>query len=149
MPDLHSRFFTLDELTRSQTATRKGLRNTPNRQHVAALNQLCLNVLDPLRVKLNRPVNINSGYRSLLLNWHIGGSATSQHCKGEAVDLVVPGVDLKEVLATIVASNLPFDQLIFEGTWLHLSHKFRGEQRGQMLQAEFKPGRTVYKPLRL
>jgi zinc D-Ala-D-Ala carboxypeptidase len=148
-PYFLSRFFTLNEMTHSQTAVRKGLRNDPNKAQVMALNALCINILDPLREGMKSTIQINSGFRSLVLNWQIGGSSTSQHCKGEAADLVIPGMDLMIVARQIVILKLPFDQMIYEGTWLHVSHAMNGRQRGQVLKATFKSAGVSYAPLQL
>lgn len=135
--------FTLDELTFSQTAVRKSIENKPDKAQTENLRQLCLNVLEPLREALERPIIISSGYRSPRLNKAIGGSARSQHCKGEAADIVVPGMDAKDVALKIVELGLPVDQLILEGgRWVHVSYSSRN--RGEVLTAHFGPQGTQY-----
>lgn len=137
--------FTLAEFTNSQTATRRGIRNTPTAAHQEALRQLCVHILEPVRAHFGRPVRITSGYRSAALNRAIGGSTTSQHSKGEAADFEIPGVDNRRV-AKWIENNLPFDQLILEGAkrsdpnagWIHVSYR-ADRARGSVLTATF-PG---------
>ncbi|MBT9158798.1 MAG: hypothetical protein DDT26_00045 [Dehalococcoidia bacterium] len=137
------RFFTLAELTFSQTAARRGLDNSPSPEVVANLRALVQNVLDPLRVSLGSPVVISSGYRSRAVNEAIGGSLTSQHMFGQAADFTVPGKSVAEIINHIQKINLPFDQLIDEfGRWIHVSHGPRN--RRQVLRARRVGGRTTY-----
>lgn len=141
------KYFTLAEFTTSQTATRKGIRNVPTEKQIAAIKALCANVLDPLRETLGRPIIVTSGYRSPALNRAIGGSATSQHCKGEAADIIVPGLSVDGVVAAIRASGLPFDQLIREfSAWTHISFSITRERR-QALKAVRVRGRVKYLPI--
>jgi hypothetical protein len=139
-----SEHFTLDELTVSQEAVRAGLRNVPNAQQVDALRALCVHVLEPLRARLRRPIVVSSGFRSVSLNRRIGGSATSQHCKGEAADIIVPGMDTANVVELIRFLRLPFDQVIDEfGRWIHVSHT--SGNRGEVLVASRRSGQTHYR----
>lgn len=123
-----SKHFTLSEMIKSQTALRKGIDNTPNEQVINNLKQLCINVLEKVRQYFNKPVSINSGYRSPKLNTAIGGSKTSQHVTGEAADIEIPGISNLE-LANWIKDNLKFDQLILEfhdknipdSGWVHVS----------------------------
>lgn len=139
--------FTLAELTVSQTAARSGLKNSPNVAQTQALTQLCLGILEPLRARVNRQITVSSGFRSPTINRRIGGSASSQHCKGEAADFTIPGMTVAEVVALIVAMRLPYDQIIDEfGKWVHVSHKASGIQRRQILKARIEGGKTVYLP---
>jgi len=118
-----SKHFTLSEMTVSQTASRKGIDNTPGQKEIAALALLCKEVLEPIRAHFDRPVIVTSGFRSVALNKRIGGSATSQHCKGEAADFTVPGVSNFE-LCKWMERNLNYDQLIYEygeSGWVHVS----------------------------
>ena len=115
--------FELEEFVASQTATRKGIDNTPPAEAVDYLKSLCEAVLEPLRQQLG-PVRISSGYRCPALNFAIGGSANSQHVKGQAADILVPGRPLNEVFNWIY-SNSPYDQLIREfppAGWVHVSY---------------------------
>ena len=147
--------FTLKELTKSQTATRKGIHNEPSTEHVENLIHLAKNILQPVREHFGKPVIISSGYRSPELCEAIGSSAKSQHAKGEAADFEIPGVDNKE-LATWITKNCDFDQLILEfydgvdpnSGWVHCSTKREpGTGRKQILQAKKIEGRTKYEPI--
>ena len=131
--------FSLAEMTKSQTALRKGIDNTPTEAEVAKLKLLCEKVLQPVREHFGRPVTVNSGFRCLKLNRAIGSKDTSQHRKGEAADIEIPGVPNKE-LAEWIRDNLEFDQLILEfyrdddpaAGWVHVSFK-DGDLRNQCL----------------
>jgi len=142
--------FSLSEYTKSQTATRKGIDNTPGQEHLEAAKALFENVVQKVRDHFG-PTIITSGYRSPALNEAIGGSATSQHSKGEAADLEVPGVSTAEVCEWI-AANTDFDQLILEfytpgdtnSGWVHVSYKADGSNRNQTLTAAKVNGKTEY-----
>lgn len=146
-----SKNFTLQEFTKSQTAERRGIDNTPSQEHLENAEALFADVVQPVR-EFFGPTVINSGYRSSELNEAIGGSSTSQHCKGEAVDIEVPGVPNAEV-ALWIRDNLQFDQLILEfytpgipdSGWVHVSYTDYGPNRGECLTAMKENGRTVYK----
>ena len=141
-----SEHFSLDEMIRSQTATRLGIDNSPPDAAVVALRALCEAVLEPLRAHFG-PIQISSGYRSPALNRRIGGVATSQHCRGEAADFIVPSESLQVVFEHIRASGLSFDQVIIEGgAWIHVSHRANGPNRRQALVATFRNGRAIYRP---
>ena len=88
-----SAHFSLAEFTKSQTAERKGIDNTPDDNHIEAMEQLCHAVLEEIRYHFQRPMVINSGYRSPALCEAIGSKSTSQHAKGQAADIEIPGVD--------------------------------------------------------
>lgn len=138
--------FTLAEMTTSQEAVRAGLKNAPNAQQVAALRALCETVLQPLRDRIGRPLVVSSGFRSVTLNRRIGGSATSQHCKGEAADIMVPGMEVGDVVELIRAMHLPFDQVIDEfSRWVHCSHSGAAGNRGEVLTARRIGGKTQYR----
>ena len=125
-----SEHFTLDELTLSQTAARLGLSNTPSRDAITNLTDLC-DLLEDVRSLLgDHPLLISSGYRSSELNRAIGGSATSRHVFGLAVDFTVPRYGSPLAVAkAIAASDLPFDQVIHEfGRWVHLGMSLPGEK---------------------
>ena len=142
--------FSLREFTKSQTASRKGIDNTPTNEHLEAAKALFKNVVQPVRDHFG-PTIITSGYRSPALNEAIGGSATSQHSKGEAVDLEVLGTSTAEVCEWI-AANTDFDQLILEfytpgdtnSGWVHVSYTAHGSNRKECLTATKKDGRTHY-----
>jgi len=135
--------FTLQEFVTSQTATRLGINNTPDASTSVRLMELCENVLEPVRVEFG-PVIISSGYRSPKLNQAIGGSENSQHCKGEAADIIIPHADPYDVCQWIANSGLEFDQLIYEGRWTHISYNAE-RNRGNILTAHFQAGKpTTY-----
>jgi len=138
------KYFTLEEMTRSQAAARRGLDNSPNSNQLESMKALVRNILDPLREALGRPVNINSGFRSEAVNKAVGGAASSQHRFGEAADIVVPGMTVEQLVARIRALKLPFDQVIDEfGSWVHVSYGPR--QRRQVLRARRATnGQTTY-----
>jgi len=127
-----SQHFSLAELTRSDTAARLGLANTPNAAGIVLLTAVAAQILEPVRAHYNRPVRVNSGYRSPALNAHIPGSSnTSEHCFCRAVDFEVPGVPNFEVARWIAGGGLPhgFGQVILEAYtpgqpssgWVHCS----------------------------
>ena len=143
--------FTLAEFTKSQTATRKGLDNTPGAEHLENAKELFQHVVQPVRDNFGVTV-INSGYRGPALNEAVGGSSRSQHCKGQAVDIECPGVPNADVAQWIV-DNLEFDQVILEfytpgipdSGWVHVSYNNNGENRRSILTAMKENGKTVYK----
>lgn len=126
------KYFTLEEFTNSDTAKQKGIDNTlpaAARKNIVALVANCL---DPLRETYGSPIKVSSGYRCPALNKAVGGSATSQHVKGEAADLIVSSgrEGLKDLLG-IILRDLVFDQVIFENNqWIHISFKRTGINRG-------------------
>ena len=147
--------FSLAELVKSQTATRKGINNEPGTAEIENLIHLAKNILQPVREHFGKPVIISSGYRSPELCEAIGSSAKSQHAKGEAADFEIQGVDNKE-LAAWITKNCDFDQLILEfydgvdpnSGWVHCSTKIEpGTGRKQILQAKKIEGRTAYEPI--
>lgn len=144
MPKL-GKYFTLEELTRSATASAKGIDNVPkSKAHLASLKLLVEKVLDPVREHYGAPVIVTSGYRSPALNRAVGGSATSQHSKGQAADFTVKGVSNYEV-AEWIHKNLNYDQLIYEfgeTGWLHVGYSDR--HKNQELSAVKVKGRTRY-----
>lgn len=127
--------FSLLELTSSETAVRKGIDNTPSAEVTANLRYLCLNVMQPLRDWYGKPINITSGYRSPKLNKAIGGSTTSDHCLGRAIDFTLPKEDYQKVFSWI-KENCEFDQLIneFNFQWIHVSFRISGNRK-QVLKA--------------
>lgn len=137
-----TRNFTLEELTESETATRKGLDNTPSPEVLGRL-QFLASGLQEVRDYLSSPMFITSGYRSPKVNSAVGGSSKSQHIKGEAADFKCPGYgDPKKVCQAIIESGIEFDQLINEGHWVHIS--FTEEPRLSVLTAHFKDGKVTY-----
>lgn len=118
--------FRLHEFTDSPTAEANGWDNRASVAVVANLQALCKNVLQPLRNHFNKPVKITSGYRCLELNKKVGGENSSAHLTGNAADLIIPGVELKEIFEYI-RENLRFDQLLLEtnkkgSQWIHVSY---------------------------
>lgn len=118
--------FRLHEFTDSPTAKANGYDNRPSVSVAANLKALCINVLQPLRNHFNRPVKITSGYRCLKLNRKLNSEDTSQHRTGNAADLIIPGISLKEVFEYI-RTSLPYDQLLLEtnkkgSQWIHVSY---------------------------
>ena len=137
-------YFTLDELTVSQTAMRRGLDNTPPREAMECLFSLVHNVLDPLRIALGKPLGVTSGYRSEEINRLVGGSPTSDHRLGRAADVHQPEMSVRGLMRFVIARNLPFDQMIDEfGRWMHISFR-EGRNRQQLLQARRINGQTWY-----
>lgn len=142
--------FSLAEFTKSQTAIRMGIDNTPGEEHLENAKALFENVVQPVREQFG-PTTINSGYRGPALNEAVGGSSKSQHCRGQAVDIEVPGVPNAEVAAWI-EENLDFDQLILEfytpgipdSGWVHVSYN-GDSNRKSVLTAMKENGKTVYK----
>ena len=138
-----SKHFTLEEFEKSQTATRKGIKNKAGSGEIKNLGDLCYEVLEPVRAKFDKPVTITSGYRSPELSEAIGSKATSQHCKGEAVDFEIAGVSNLQV-ALWLTNNVNFDQCILEfwtgeasSGWIHVSYK-DGSNRKQVLTYDGK-----------
>lgn len=140
------RSFTWDELTRSTTAAKLRILNSPGPAERANLRKLVETVLQPLRDHLGKPVRISSAYRSQLLNRSIGGADTSQHMSGEAADIKVDGMTAAELAAAIVRIGLPFDQVIGYvpelGGHVHVSHNAHATNRGQQLWSARKKSYT-------
>ena len=145
--------FSLLELTKSQTAERKGIDNTPGPEHQENLKKLCENVLQPVRDYFSKVVTISSGYRSPELCTAIGSKITSQHAKGQAADFEIFGVSNK-ALADYIDSELHYHQLILEywkesdpnSGWVHCSFS-EGQNRKQYLRAYKEDGKTKYEPI--
>jgi len=146
-----SKNFSLKEMTKSQTALRRGIENEPGEEEQANLQQLCEQVLQKVRDHFGKPVNVNSGYRSPELNSAIGGSTTSDHCKGMAADIEIPGVSNYQ-LAEWIENNCEFRQLILEfytpgvpdSGWVHVSYDYE-ENFKKVMTAMKEDGKTVYK----
>lgn len=131
------KYFTLKELTKSDTAIRKGIKNIPNKQEEQNLIALIDNVLDPLREAYGKPIIITSGFRCEELNRLVGGSKTSQHRTGQAADIRTitdTPEENKKLYDLIIKLGLPFDQLIDEYNfdWVHVS--FSPKNRKQILK---------------
>ena len=142
--------FTLKELTKSDTATRLGLDNTPDEATIENLKLLCQEVLQPIREHFGKSVTVNSGYRSPESNAAVGGSKTSDHCKGQAADIEIDGIPNPE-LAKWIMDNLDYTQLILEfytqgqpnSGWVHVSYD-PNNIKMQELTAVKIAGKTTY-----
>jgi zinc D-Ala-D-Ala carboxypeptidase len=148
-----SEHLNLSEVTKSDTAKRKGISNEPTPEHLENFKKLAENIFEPIRKHFNQPIFISSGYRSKELNTAIGGSLTSQHCSGEAIDIDMDGRSntvTNKAVFDYIKGNLNFDQLIWEfGTdsnpdWVHVSYESTGKQRKQVLRAVRVNGKTTY-----
>jgi zinc D-Ala-D-Ala carboxypeptidase len=128
--------FTLPELTKSAIAARVGIKNEPQAAAIECLKVVCIGILEPVRKHFKIPYSPSSAFRSSELNAYIGSNSTSQHCKGEAVDIELPGIANAD-LAVWIAKTLPFDQLILEhyqigvpnSGWVHVSLKTYGNRQ--------------------
>ena len=150
-----SEHLSLAEVTRSESAKRRGISNMPTPSHIENFKLLAENVFEPIRKHFGKPIHISSGYRSDALNKAIGGSKTSQHCTGEAIDIDMDGSAggvTNKMVFDYIKDNLNFDQLIWEfGTasnpdWVHVSFESTGKQRKQVLRAVKSGGATTYVP---
>ena len=144
--------FSLSELTKSETALRHNMDNTPGQTEIANLTVLAQHVLQPVRDHYKMGVKVNSGYRAPDVNASVGGSKTSDHCKGQAADIEIPSIANAE-LATWISANLKFTQIILEfytpgipdSGWVHVSYN-PADLKCQLLTAVKENGKTVYKP---
>ena len=142
-----SKYFTMLECTRSESASRMGIRNTPNQAQTEALKWFMNNCMDKVRELFGVPITPTSVFRSKMLNSLVGGSPTSDHVKGYACDFVIPGVSISTAIRRIVAAGIPFDQIIDEyGSWIHISCKPSGNRR-QVLTVFHKGGKSIWKKL--
>ncbi len=140
--------FRLSEFLRSETAVRRGLDNTPPAPVLANLVNVLAPGMQRVRDLLETPVQITSGYRSPELNRAVGGSSTSQHTLGLAADFVSPTFGNPRAICRFLLEHqavLRWDQLIFEGTWVHISFADQ-RPRGQVLTAHFAQGGVTYSP---
>lgn len=142
--------FSLHEMTKSETALRLGMDNTPSDAITANLRALCEKILQPVRDHYGKGVKVNSGYRAPEVNKAVGGSPTSDHCQGQAADIEIPGIPNAE-LAKWIEANLPYTQLILEfytqgipdSGWVHVSYDPNNLKK-QSLTAVKQQGKTVY-----
>jgi len=151
-----SKNFSLVELTKSQTAERKGISNDPSPDHQENLRLLCERVLQPIRDHFNHVVSVSSGYRSPALCQAIGSSVDSQHAKGMAADFEIYGTPNNEIFNWI-KNNLMFDQMILEfwnedepnSGWLHVSYNPESSENTKECLRAYKDedNRTRYKPI--
>jgi hypothetical protein len=153
-----SEHLTLAEVTKSQTATRLGIDNSPTIAHLESLRSVANNIFEPIRNHFGVPIAVTSGYRSKALNDAIKGSRRSQHCHGQAIDIDadVYGRITNGEIFDYVKNHLDFDQLIWEfgndphdtnanPDWVHVSYVGDGTNRGEILIAYRENGRTRYK----
>lgn len=146
-----SNYITLEQACKSETAIRKGIENVPNAEQLEAMKLLCEKVYDPLCKTIGRALPITSFFRSVKLNKAIGGSSTSQHCKGEAIDIDCDGTSISnKTIFELLKSEFEFDQLIKEypdengnPSWVHVSFSKNGN-RGSVLKAIKVGGKTKY-----
>lgn len=152
-----SKHLSLAEVSRSETAKRKGINNTPSGEHLENFKKLAENIFEPIREHFAVPIHISSGYRSKELNASIGGASSSQHCQGEAIDIDMDGSPSGVSNADVfkyIKDNLNFDQLIWEfgsdsnPDWVHVSYESTGKQRKQILKAVKTGGKTSYVPFK-
>jgi hypothetical protein len=151
-----SKNLALAEVMRSETAKRRGISNMPTPEHIENFKKLAEKVFQPIREHFGVPIHISSGYRSSALNKAVGGSSSSQHCSGEAIDIDMDGTPngvTNKMVFDYIKNNLEFDQLIWEfGTnenpdWVHVSYESTGKQRKQVLKAIRSNGSTQYKQI--
>lgn len=128
------KYFTLNELTRSDTATKNKIDNTPTDDAVKNLTALVDNVLDPLREMYGKPIYISSGYRCPELNKAVGGVSGSQHKTGQAADINQRSREENARIFKLIEENFDFDQLLWEngGRWIHVSYRADGKNRRQV-----------------
>jgi len=143
---------TYAEAIHSNTAKRKGIDNTPSEVQVEAMKLLAKKIFEPLREWVGGPIKVNSFFRSEALNESIGGATTSQHCKGQAIDIDdVYGKKTNADMYHWIQTNLDYDQMIWEfGTdmqpnWIHVSYVSEEKNRNKCLKAYKEHGRTKYK----
>jgi zinc D-Ala-D-Ala carboxypeptidase len=140
-----SEHLSLSEVIRSESAKRNGISNMPTAEHIENFKILATKVFEPIREHFGVPIRISSGYRSAELNKCVGGSTTSQHSSGEAIDIDQDQTTItnKQVF-DYIKDNLTFDQLIneFNYAWVHVSYKANGKQRGEVLEA-YKVGKVT------
>jgi hypothetical protein len=147
-----SKHISYKEATFSQTATRKDIDNTPNEEVLCRMKAVAKNIFEPLRAHVGGPIKINSFYRSINLNVAIGGAKSSQHTRGEAMDIddTFGHMSNKEMFE-FIKDELDFDQLIWEfgddnnPAWLHVSYVSSENNRRRVLKASKQQGKTVYK----
>jgi zinc D-Ala-D-Ala carboxypeptidase len=145
----------LSELIRSESAKRKGIDNTPSDDVISNLKKLAENIFEPIRNNFRVPIIISSGYRCVKLNESIGGASSSQHCKGEAIDIDMDGTPngvTNAMIFNYIKEKLEFDQLIWEfgdsenADWIHVSYSHTGNQRKEILKGFKTNGVTHYSP---
>ena len=148
-----SKNLSLKEVTKSNTAIKYGIDNDPNEIHLRSLKDVANRIFQPIRDHFGKPIHVSSGYRSPELNSRIGGSKTSSHCQGQAIDIdadLTDGLRNREIF-DYIRKNLDFDQLIweygneFEPNWVHVSYDRKGN-RNQVLVCYRTDEGIRYKP---
>ena len=146
-----SQHISYKEATFSQTAIRKDIDNIPSEEVLERMRVVAENIFEPLRAHVGGPIKINSFYRSIMLNTAIGGSKSSQHTRGEAIDLDdTLGCMSNKDMFTFIKDELDFDQLIWEfgddenPAWVHVSYVSPENNRRRILKAEKINGKTTY-----
>jgi len=146
-----SQNLSLTEMIASESAKRRGISNQPTAEHIENMKVLAQHIFQPIREHFGKPIHVSSGYRSKDLNKAIGGSQTSQHSRGQAMDIDMDGSEISNRdVFMFIKDNLEFDQLIWEfGTkgnpdWVHVSYNTNGNQRKQVLIAKKYAGKTTY-----
>ena len=147
-----SKNLSLREATKSTTALRHGIDNTPDEYVISNLETIAERIFQPMRDHFGVPIAVSSGYRCKELNTKIGGSPTSQHMVGEALDLDahVYGKITNADIFKYIYTHLDYDQLIWEfgddkePAWIHVSYKKHGENRNRTLKAVKEDGKTTY-----
>ena len=147
-----SKHISYKESVYSNTATRRGIDNTPNDEQLANMELLAEKVFEPIREWVGGPIKVNSFFRSPKLNTAIGGSTRSQHCKGQAIDIDDTfGKATNAEMYHWIKENLNFDQMILEfgdednPAWVHISYVSPKENRNRCLKAYKHQGKTKYK----
>tara|TARA_B110000914_G_C15501344_1_gene465966 strand:+ start:452 stop:928 length:477 start_codon:yes stop_codon:yes gene_type:complete len=142
------------EATHSNTATKLGIDNIPNEEQLKEMESLAVDVFQPLREYVDGPIRVTSFFRCSDLNRAVGGSTSSQHCKGQAIDLDDTfGCKTNAEMFEFIKENLKFDQLIWEfgddknPDWIHVSYVTHRGNRGKVLKAYREDGRTKYKQI--
>lgn len=148
-----SEHITYSEAIYSPTSVEKSIDNTPTAEQLESMKYVATNIFERVRKNFGKPIRINSFFRNSALNRAVGGALTSQHCKGEAIDVTgVPyGVKNSEIFHYI-KDNLDFDQLIWEfgdskePSWVHFSLSMKGNKRQVIKAIKEANGKTTYKP---
>ena len=145
---------TYAEAIHSNTAKRRGIDNTPNEKQIESMKLISEKIFEPLRSWCGGPIKVNSFFRSVSLNEELGGAASSQHCKGQAMDIDdVYGRKSNAEMYHYIKDNLKYDQIIWEfGTdtqqnWIHISYVSEEENRKRCLKAYKENGKTKYKTI--
>lgn len=146
-----SNYTTIEQACKSETAIRKGIDNTPNQEQIEAMKLLCEKVYDPLCKTIGGVLPYTSFFRSVKLNKAIGGSSTSQHCKGEAIDIDCDGTNItNKTIFELLKAEFDFDQIIKEypdingnPSWVHVSWSSKANRK-EILVAKKIKGKTVY-----